>query len=167
MHVFFFLILSLCMYFFFLKNKKTPPLPPNLMDHPLVLAMVHLQWMLMANQNLLQKHARNFIYAINLNETGYIKLFSLTEKIYEKNCFRKGLFLANLIFKNVFLLQKTERSPKLRFIARNKCTEVILSGILSSSLSHNWVISARSKTLKSTHQYVAMSTAEPISIFLC
>ena len=136
----------------------------------LVLAIVQLPWILMTNQNLLQKHARNFIYAINLNETGYLKLFFLTERIYEKNCFRKGLFLANLIFKIFFLWQKTERSAKLRFIAHNKCIEVILPGFRSSSLNHNWVISARSKALKlgkSTHKYVAMATAEPISIFLC
>ena len=87
--------------------------------------------------NLLQKHARNFIYAINLNETGYLKLFFLTEKIYEKNCFGKGLFLANLTFKMFFSNKKTERSPKLRFIAHNKCIEVILPGFCSSSLSHN------------------------------
>ena len=128
----------------------------------LVLAIVQLPWMLMANQNLLQKHATNFIYAINLNETGYIRLFFLTEKIYEKNCFRKVLFLP------IFLWQNTEKSPKLRLIAHNKCIEVILPGFFSSSLSHNWVISVRSKALKlnkSTHQYVAMATAEPISIF--
>ena len=59
--------------------------------------------MLLANQNLLQKHARSFIYAINLNETGYFVLFFLTEKIYEKICLRKGLILGNSIFKNYFL----------------------------------------------------------------
>ena len=32
-------------------------------------------WMWMANQNLLQKHAWSFIYAKNLNETGYIGLY--------------------------------------------------------------------------------------------
>ena len=61
--------------------------------------IVQLPLMLLANQNLLQKHAKSFIYAINLNETGYLVLFFLTEKIYEKICLRKG----NLIFKNYFL----------------------------------------------------------------
>ena len=135
----------------------------------LVLAFVQLPWMLMANRNLLQKHARNFIYAINLNETGYPRLFFLTEKIYEKNCFRKNIFGKFNIQKKVSLKENPERTPKLRFIAY-KCFEVILPGFRSSSLSHNWVISARGKALKlgkSTHQYVALATAEPISIFLC
>ena len=108
--------------------------------------------------------ARNFIHAINPNETGYIS-FSLP-----RSCFRKGLFLANLInIQNVFPLTKTERSPKLRFTA-HKCIEVIMPGFLSSSLSHSRVNSARSKALKLSkrpHQYVAMAAAEPISIFLC
>ena len=73
-------------------------------------AIVQLPWMLMANPNLLQKHAKSFIYAMNLNETGYIGLFFLTEKIYEKICLRKGLIWGNLIFKNFFLWQKTARS---------------------------------------------------------
>ena len=47
--------------------------------------------------------SRSFIYAINLNETGYLVLFFLTEKIYEKICLKKGLILGNSIFKNYFL----------------------------------------------------------------
>ena len=35
------------------------------------------------------KHARSFIEAINLNETGFIALILLTEKIYERVCLRK------------------------------------------------------------------------------
>ena len=49
-----------------------------------VLEIVQLPLMLLANQNLFQKHARSFIYAINLNETEYLVLFFLTEKIYGK-----------------------------------------------------------------------------------
>ena len=66
---------------------------------------MQLPLMLLVNQNLLenQKHARSFIYAIKLNETGYLVLFFLTEKIYEKICLRKGLIWENLIFKNYFL----------------------------------------------------------------
>ena len=129
-----------------------------------MLEIVQLPLILLANQNLLQKHARSFIYAINLSETGYLVLFFLTEKIYENICLRKSLILGNLIFKNYFLRQKTERSPKLRFIAHNKCIEVILPGY-SSSLNHKWAISASSialKPSKSIHQYVPMATAEPI-----
>ena len=47
----------------------------------------------------------------------------------------KGLILGNLIFNFFFLLQKTEDSQKLKFIAHNKCIEVILPGFFSSSLS--------------------------------
>ena len=47
------------------------------------------------SKRLHQKHARSFIYSNNLNETGYNELFSLTEKMYEKNCIRKGLILKN------------------------------------------------------------------------
>ena len=133
-----------------------------------MLEIVQLPLMLLANQNLLQKHARSFIYAINLNETGYLVLFFITQKIYEKICLRKGLILENLIFKNYFLWQKTERSPKLRFIAHNKCIGVILPGFSSSFLNHKWAISASSNALKpskSIHQYIAMATAEPISKF--
>ena len=83
----------------------------------------------MANQNLLQKHARNPIYAINLNKTGYIGLFFLTEEIYETFYLKKGLILGNLIFKTSFSDKKPEGSPKLKFIAHNKCIEVILPGI--------------------------------------
>ena len=58
--------------------------------------------MLMANQTLLQKHAKSFVHAINLNETGYIGLFFLTEKIYEKifhkNKLEKKRFLGPLDF---------------------------------------------------------------------
>ena len=60
------------------------------------LTIVQLSWMLMANQTLLQKHAKSFVHAINLNETGYIGLFFLTEKIYEK------IFHKNKLEKNVF-----------------------------------------------------------------
>ena len=48
------------------------------------------------------KHARNFSYAINLNETEYIALFFLTEKIY-------GLVSENLIFKKNILRQKQKK----------------------------------------------------------
>ena len=69
--------------------------------------------MLMENQNLLQKHARNLIYAINLNEIGYIELFFLTEKILEKICLRKGLILGNLMF-NIFIsLTKNRKKRKI------------------------------------------------------
>ena len=108
----------------------------------LVLAIVQLPWTLMANQTLLQ------IYAINLNITGYIGLFFLTEKIYEKICFRKS---------------KNQHWGSLH-TSNSACL------FFSSSLSHKWVISATSNALKlnkSTHQYVTMATAEPISIFLC
>ena len=127
-----------------------------------MLATVQLPWMLIANQNWFQKHARSFIYAIRLNETGYIGLFFLTEKIYEKIYLRKGLLIwGNLKFKSFFVWQKkkTKRSPKLRFIAQNKCMEIILPVFISSSLSHNWIISAGSKALKpnkSVHQYDTM-----------
>ena len=84
--------------------------------------------MLIANQNLLQKHVRSFIYAINLKEMGYVGLFFLTEKIYDKICLRKDLILENLIFKHFSIFQKAERSPKLRFTAHNKYIEVILFG---------------------------------------
>ena len=43
---------------------------------------------------VLRKHARSFIYAITLNETGCIGLFFLTENIYEI-CLRKGLIWGN------------------------------------------------------------------------
>ena len=69
--------------------------------------------MLLVNQNLLQKHARSFVYAINLSETGYLVLFFLTEKIYEKICLRKGLTLGNLIFKNYFRGTKNRKKPKI------------------------------------------------------
>ena len=68
----------------------------------LVPAIVQPPWMLMANQNLLQKHARRFSYDINLNERGYIGLFFLTGKIYEKICLRKGLIFENKYSKNFF-----------------------------------------------------------------
>ena len=91
----------------------------------------------MASQNLFEKHARNLIYVINLNETGYT-VFFLTEMIYEKICLKKGLILGNLLFKFVFFSgKKTERSPNLRFIAHNKCIGMILPDFLSSSFSHD------------------------------
>ena len=72
---------------------------------------MQLPCMLMENQNLLQKHARNFIYAINLNETGYIELFFFTEKSYEKICPRKGLILGTLIL-NFFSLTKKQNEAQ-------------------------------------------------------
>ena len=77
----------------------------------LVLAFVQLPWMLMANRNLLQKHARNLIYAINLNETGYLRLFFLTEKIYEKNCFRNNIF-GKFNIQKKFPWKKTQKEPQ-------------------------------------------------------
>ena len=68
-----------------------------------MLEIAQLPVMLLANQNLLQKHARSFIYAINLNEIGYLVLFFLSEKIYEEICLRKGLILGKSILKNYFL----------------------------------------------------------------
>ena len=70
-----------------------------------------------------------------------------------------------------FLWQNTEiRSPKLRFIAHNKCIGLILPSFISSSLNHNWFINASSNALKpnkSIHQYVTMATADSICIFFC
>ena len=121
----------------------------------------------MANQNWLQKHACWKLYLCNKPKWNRIHwTVFLTEKIYEKKRPNFGKF--NI--QNVFLWQKTERSPKLRFIKHNKCTEVILPGFSSPSLSHNWAISARSNALKpnkSIHQHVTMATAERIGILLC
>ena len=117
----------------------------------------------MANQNLVQKHARSFmIYATKLSETGYIGLFFLTANIYEKICLRKRPNFGKFNFQLFFLLQKTEDSQKLEFIAHNKCIEVILPGFFSSSIS-----TTELSVLRSIHQYVTMATQEPISIFLC
>ena len=44
----------------------------------------------MENQSLLQNHARDHIYAMNLNETRYIGLFFLTEKSYNRICLKKA-----------------------------------------------------------------------------
>ena len=72
---------------------------------------MQLPLMLLANQNLLQKHAGSFIYAINLNETEYLVLFFLTEKIYEKICLRKGIILGNLIL-NFFFSDKNQKETQ-------------------------------------------------------
>ena len=74
----------------------------------------------MANQNLLQKHSRSFIYAINLNETGYIGLFFLTEEINENICLRKGIIVGNLIF-NIFFSDKNTKKTKIEV----HCTEQV------------------------------------------
>ena len=124
--------------------------------------------MLMANQNLLQKHARNLIYAINPNATGYIGLFFLTEKIYDKMFLGKGLIWGDLIFKkNVLSLTKNRKKPKLEV----HCTQVYWSdSAWFSSIFPQSQLRYQCNALKlnkSTHQYVAMATAEPIRIFSC
>ena len=111
-----------------------------------MLEIVQLPLMLLANQNLLQKHAGSFIYAINLNETGYLVLFFLTEKIYEKICLRKGIILGNLIL-IFFSLTKTRKKPKLEV----HCTQQVYWSnsawfFFSSPLNHKRTICASSKT---------------------
>ena len=117
--------------------------------------------MLMANQTLLQKYARCFIYSINLNEKDALVCFSLPIRFVRR-------YAAEIAEKKQAELQKLKIEVH--------CTQqVYWSNYVwfffpfSSSLGCNWTISSGSnarKPSKSIHQYVTMATAEPINIFL-
>ena len=108
------------------------------------------------------EHAGSFIYAINLNETGYLVQFFLTEKI----CLRKGIILGNLIL-IFFSLTKTRKKPKLEV----HCTQQVYWSnsawfFFSSPLNHRRTISASSNALKpskSIRQYVKLPPPPPQS----
>ena len=112
--------------------------------------------------------------AINLNETGYLVLFFLTEKIYEK------IYLGKLRAPNfgkfniqkLFSLSKNRKKPKVEV----HCTQEVywnnsalfLFFFHLPSITNELLVLAVLNTLKpikSIHHYVAMATAESISIF--